>query len=119
MTLKRGQMMTKIYDIKQLKVTQEYISFGLLGNKIQVPLTQTGSKILPQAKLEYLQIFRIDEDGIGIHWPVLDEDLSIEGLLRSAGREDLIVKDIPSIYLDEDAEERLPSTTDQTVIHSV
>ena len=35
--------------------------------------------------------------------PLVDEDLSIEGLLRSAGREDLIVREIPSIYLEEEA----------------
>ena len=89
--------MDKIYDIKQLRITQQYISLELAGNKIKVPLTQTGSKILTQAKREYLEIFEVDDDGIGIYWPLLDEDLSIKGLLRSAGREDLVVKHIPSI----------------------
>ena len=96
--------MDKIYDIKQLRITQQYISFELAGNMIKIPLTQTGSKILPQAKREYLEIFEVDDDGIGIYWPLLDEDLSIKGLLRSAGREDLIVKHIPSIYVDEEVE---------------
>ena len=91
----------KIYDIKNLKVTQEMISFELSGTKIIVSLAQSGSKILPHAKLEHLQIFELDEDGIGIHWPVLDEDLSIAGLLRSAGKEHFVVKEIPSVYADE------------------
>jgi hypothetical protein len=33
----------------------------------------------------------------------VDEDLSTEGLLRSAGREDLVVREIPSLYLEEEA----------------
>ena len=94
-------MSNKIYDIKNLKVTQEMISFELSDTKITVPLAQSGSKILPYAKLEHLQIFELDEDGIGIHWPILDEDLSIAGLLRSAGKDHLIVKEIPSVYIDE------------------
>ena len=96
--------MDRIYDVKHLRVTQEYISFDLSGNHIRVPLTKSGSKVLPRTNLKYLQIFEIDDDGIGIHWPVVDEDLSVEGLLRSAGREDLIVRSIPSIYVDETSE---------------
>jgi hypothetical protein len=68
---------------------------------IEVPLNKTGSKMLPQAKPEYLKIFEVDQDGIGIYWPLLDEDLSVEGLLRAAGRDDLIVNNIKSLYLDE------------------
>jgi hypothetical protein len=94
-------MTNKIYDLKHLKVSQETISFELSGCTINVPLVQCGSKSLLQAKPEHLQIFEVDEDGIGIHWPVLDEDLSIAGLLRSAGQEQLIVQEIPSVYVDE------------------
>jgi hypothetical protein len=111
--------MNKIYDVKQLTVTQEHISFELSGNKIQVPLIQTGSKILPKTKPEYLQIFELDEDGIGMHWPVIDEDLSIEGLLRSVGREDLIIKDIPSIHVeDEESEEQSKFSVEQKTVYS-
>ena len=111
--------MDKIYDIKQLRITQQYISFELAGNMIKIPLTQTGSNILPQAKREHLEIFEVDEDGIGIYWPLLDEDLSIEGLLRSAGREDLIVKHIPSIYVDEETEVYSSSTVNKETVHKI
>ena len=86
-----------------MQVTQTEIAFELSGHDVHVALHHTGSTVLPHARAEYLQIYDIDEDGIGIHWPVLDEDLSIEGLLRSAGREDLIVREIPSLYLAEEA----------------
>ncbi len=112
--------MNKIYDLKYLRITQEHISFELSGNKIRAPLTQTGSVVLPQAKREYLQIFEIDEDGIGIHWPILDEDLSIEGLLRSAGREDLIVAHIPSTYVDEkESEELTTMASNRATVHAM
>lgn len=92
--------MSKIYDVKNLTVDQEAIRFQLSGEKIVVPLNRSGSHVLPKAKLEHLRIFELDADGLGIYWPVLDEDLSIAGLLRSAGREDLVVEKIPSLYLE-------------------
>jgi len=92
--------MGKIYDVKRLSVDREAIRFELAGEKIVVSLNQSGSLMLPGARLEHLRIFDLDADGLGIYWPVLDEDLSIAGLLRSAGREDLIVKNIPSLYVE-------------------
>jgi len=97
-------MTNKIYNVKNLTVDHEKISFELSGHKIEVPLSISGSKILPEAKLEYLQIFELDDAGLGIHWPILDEDLSISGLLRSIRKENLVVAEIKSIYLDETPE---------------
>ena len=92
--------MNKVYDVKNLTVDQEAIRFELAAEKICVPLSQSGSTVLPKAKAEHLRIFELDPDGLGIYWPVLDEDLSIAGLLHSAGREDLIVKNISSLYVE-------------------
>ena len=92
--------MGKIYDVKCLSVDREAIRFELSGEKIVVPLNRSGSLVLPKAKPEHLCIFELDADGLGVYWPVLDEDLSIAGLLRSAGREDLVVENIPFLYLE-------------------
>ena len=89
----------KVHDVKNLEVTSQEIRFEISGSFITVPLQQTASYILPKAELQQLQIFEVDHYGIGIHWPLLDEDLSIAGLLRVAGREDLVV-DPSSIQTD-------------------
>lgn len=112
-------MIDKIYEIKNLRVNQSTIGFELSGHKVMVPLSKSGSKVLPHAKLEHLQIFELDADGIGIYWPVLDEDLSIAGLLRSAGMEDLVVKEIPSLYLDETPEAKVSHTFSQKDLNSI
>jgi len=83
-------MIDKVYNVENLVVNQKVISFELSGQEIIVPLEKSGSKALPSAKLEHLQIFELDDDGIGIHWPVLDEDLSISGLLRSVASVSLL-----------------------------
>lgn len=111
-------MIDKIYEIKNLRVNQNTIGFELSGHKVMVPLSKSGSKVLPHAKLEHLQIFELDSDGIGIYWPVLDEDLSIAGLLRSAEREDLVVKEISSLYLDETPEAKVSHTLSQKDLNS-
>jgi hypothetical protein len=43
-------------------------------------------KLLNAAKKE-LDIFEISPSGYGIHWPLLDEDISIDSLIKSHGRE--------------------------------
>lgn len=91
--------MDKVYDVKNFKVTKETISFELSNDSVTVRLNNSGSKILPQADLNDLQNFELDNSGIGIHWPTLDEDLSVEGLLHSADRQDLIVEHkLPNWY---------------------
>jgi hypothetical protein len=41
-------------------------------------------KSLKKANLKDLQKFELIADGTGIHWPKLDEDLSLKGLLKDA-----------------------------------
>ncbi len=110
-------MTDKIYNVRHIVVTPQCIQFEISGNRIEVPLAATGSTVLPTADSEYLQLFEVDVDGIGIYWPALDEDLSIEGLLRSANRNDLIVKNIPSVYLDDEDAEKAPAPAQEETIH--
>ena len=93
--------MSKIYPIRNFTVTGDAIRFELGDAAISLALDRCGSKILPTAQAEQRQVFEIDEDGLGVHWPLLDEDLSISGLLRAAGRDDLVVSAIPSSYRDD------------------
>jgi hypothetical protein len=39
------------------------------------------SGILANAKEEEQQAFEVSPSGYGIHWPLIDEDISIDGLL--------------------------------------
>ena len=39
---------------------------------------------LAQAPIEQRQVWEPSAAGLGVHWPLIDEDLSVEGLLRSA-----------------------------------
>ncbi|GAK50488.1 hypothetical protein U14_01719 [Candidatus Moduliflexus flocculans] len=101
--------MSNIYAIRNFRVTENAIRFELDDATICVPFERSGSKLLLFARSEQRQVFEVDDDGLGVHWPLLDEDLSIAGLLRAAGRDDLVVSAIPSSYR-EDVPAVAPST---------
>lgn len=42
----------------------------------------SASKLLMSAKPEQLNDYRLTGRGVGIHWPQLDEDLSLKGFLK-------------------------------------
>jgi hypothetical protein len=52
------------------------------GRRITVPLAWFPR--LLHAKQEQRRNWRLVGDGQGVHWPDVDEDLSVEGLLRGA-----------------------------------
>lgn len=53
------------------------------GQTLTVPLVQF--PVLLRATVEERRRFRISASGLGIHWPDLDEDISLIGLLVGRG----------------------------------
>ena len=51
------------------------------GRKISVPLTWFSK--LSSANASDRSIWEVSAAGYGIHWPLINEDLSVEGLLRA------------------------------------
>lgn len=67
---------------EKIKVTDdELIVFLVDGRKLEVPLAWF-PKLLDASKIKRNK-YRLIGDGIGIHWPMLNEDLSVEGLLKN------------------------------------
>ena len=66
--------------IKAIRVTEEAIVADLMdGRTISVPLAWSWR--LSEATPEQRAKFEIMGDGLGVHWPEIDEDLSAEGML--------------------------------------
>lgn len=53
------------------------------GRRLSVPLAWFPR--LLHASAEQLENYELLGEGLGIHWPDLDEDLSVAGLLRAEG----------------------------------
>lgn len=67
--------------IKEVSVTEELITFSLVdGRVVSVPLAWSWR--LSEATPAQRNNFEIIGDGYGVHWPDVDEDLSVEGMLH-------------------------------------
>jgi hypothetical protein len=67
--------------IKAVQVTDEEIIASLSdGRTISVPLAWSWR--LAEATVEQRSDFRLIGGGQGVHWPVLDEDISVWGMLH-------------------------------------
>ncbi len=67
--------------IRNIKVTSDTITAFLVdGRTVSVPLAWSWrlSEATPAQRAKW----RIIGDGQGVHWPDVDEDISIEGMLR-------------------------------------
>ena len=65
----------------EVEVSEDELSVVLAdGRRIAVPLA--GLPRLLNASPKERAKFEILGGGVGIHWPEIDEDLSVEGLLR-------------------------------------
>jgi len=66
--------------IKSVEITDEEIIAHLIdGRTISVPLAWSWR--LSEATAEQRAHYEIIGDGLGIHWPDIDEDISAEGML--------------------------------------
>ncbi len=67
--------------VKEVSVTEELITFCLVdGRVVSVPLAWSWR--LSEATRAQRNNFEIISDGYGVHWPDIDEDLSVEGMLH-------------------------------------
>ena len=67
--------------VKEVSVTEDLITFSLVdGRVVSVPLAWSWR--LSEATPAQRNAFEIIGDGYGVHWPDVDEDLSVEGMLH-------------------------------------
>jgi hypothetical protein len=72
--------MHKIHHVEDLQFTPDRLIVKIDGEEHTFLLSEISQK-LSQASDEERHSYRIMASGYGIHWPLLDEDLSIDGLL--------------------------------------
>ena len=67
--------------VRQVDVSDDKITAYLMdGRVISVPLAWSWR--ISEATPAQRQNFRIIDDGQGVHWPDVDEDISVEGMLH-------------------------------------
>ena len=71
--------MTK-HEVEQAVVAQGVLPAVVDGQALSANLREL-SPLLKAAPEEHLEVFEVSPSGYGIHWPLVDEDISVDGLL--------------------------------------
>ena len=77
--------MNEHHRITDIRLEDEYLYLTIDGEQRAFPLAKLSSR-LAKACEEEKSIFEVSPSGYGIHWPLLDEDIAIDGLLGIAHR---------------------------------
>jgi Protein of unknown function (DUF2442) len=75
--------MEKAYNISNLSFVSDFMIITINNQTIKLKLTDISEKLAKASEKERND-FKISPSGYGIHWQSLDEDLSINGMLKSS-----------------------------------
>ena len=75
--------MEKAYNISDLRFEKDCLVFVIDNQQIKLKLKDISDKLMKATDIERND-YRISPSGYGIHWKLLDEDLSVNGLLNLA-----------------------------------
>ena len=75
-------MMHKIHKIKNIVFDNGHLRMNIDGKSHVFDLRKVSKRLLHASSSQRTR-FEISPSGYGIHWPLIDEDISIEGLLAS------------------------------------
>lgn len=75
--------MIATHTIQDITFEKDSMSLKIDGKLIKVVLDKVSSK-LKAANDFQRQFFKVSPSGYGIHWPLLDEDLSVDAILKTS-----------------------------------
>jgi hypothetical protein len=75
--------MKAYHEIKNLRFIGEYMVLTIDGEEKKFRIKQI-SPVLGRASQGERNVYEISPSGYGIHWPLIDEDISVDGLLGVA-----------------------------------
>ncbi len=73
--------MKKYHDIRDVKIIGDKLKLYIDQKKYEFNLARISAK-LTSASEEERNNFKMSSSGYGIHWDMIDEDISIDGLLK-------------------------------------
>jgi len=73
--------MEKAFNISNVRIDNDFLVLTVDNQLISLKLSDI-SKRLENASRQEREIIKISPSGYGLHWPLLDEDLSVNGLLK-------------------------------------
>jgi hypothetical protein len=77
---KEDAVMKSCHDVKNLHFSGEYLILTVDGEEKRIKLDDISSALGCASEKEK-NTFEISPSGYGIHWPLIDEDIAVDGLL--------------------------------------
>ena len=77
--------MKKYHDVQELNFIKDKLEIKIDGKTYTFQLSEISRKLNRASEIERGN-YEISPSGYGIHWPLIDEDLSIDGLLGISHR---------------------------------
>lgn len=75
--------MSKQHEVESVDFDGDWMVLAVDAQVYRLPLSQVSDRLAKASEIDR-RIYRIAPSGYGIHWLTLDEDLSIQGLLKLA-----------------------------------
>jgi hypothetical protein len=75
--------MNKVHHVDSVTFTRARMLLTVDGQPYSLALADVSERLAQAAEFEREQ-YEVSPSGYGIHWPLLDEDLTVDGLLRLA-----------------------------------
>jgi len=72
--------MNRFHEISGIWFEEDAMLVGIDGNRMRFDLRQVSEALL-KASEAARNTWEVSHSGYGIHWPLIDEDLSADGLL--------------------------------------
>ena len=72
----------KVHQVESVNFRENNLLVRVDGQLLELPLEAVSTRLL-NAEAWQRQLVEVSPSGYGLHWTVLDEDLSIDGLLRT------------------------------------
>lgn len=77
--------MIATHTISDISFGQNTISLSIDGIKVELQLDMLSKKLKDASTLQRT-FYKISPSGYGIHWPLIDEDLSVDFILKLSGQ---------------------------------
>ena len=74
--------MIAIHNIEKVSFEANFIILQIDGEALILNLDKLSPKLFKANKIER-ELYKISPSGYGIHWPLIDEDISIEAILKN------------------------------------
>jgi hypothetical protein len=74
--------MIATHNIEKVSFEANFMILQIDGKVFRLSLDKLSPKLFKANKIER-ELYKISPSGYGIHWPLIDEDISIEAILKN------------------------------------